>query len=324
MNSFYRIITFLLIISMAACAATTPDMSAANDEDKDIGLGGTGMLATTGSGLGGTGIVGEITGYGSIFVNGIEIEYDNKTPFTIDGKTVASQPLEIGDVVEVLTTDANQHTQARMINLRHEVIGKVEAVDPQTFSFTVHGQTVVQAINKWAPPEVGSTVAVSGFRIDAQTILSTRVRPADVKQRLLRTHTELPFKGKTTRWLMQTHVQNGKAVFQLDGAAQVLSLKQQAKENMKNALPIKILQLQKSALGQLQLEQVMEPVGLPRGRSLPVPVQRPGNNIIPGGSPGSVPGSIPGSSPGSMPGPMPGSVRGSTYIHNQAGRYSGG
>jgi len=135
MNNLYRIIIFLLAVSFAACASTPSNMAVANnDEDKDIGLGGTGMLAATdseaGSGLGGTGILGKITGFGSIFVNGIEIEYDNETAFTIDGKTAVSQQLEIGDVVEVLTTDANKYTQARVINLRHEVIGKVESVLP--------------------------------------------------------------------------------------------------------------------------------------------------------------------------------------------------
>lgn len=311
MSSVYRIFSFLLIISVAACASSQSNMDAANDEDRDIGLGGTGMLATTGSGagsgLGGTGIVGKITGYGSIFVNGIEIEYNNKTPFTIDGKTASHQQLEIGDVVEVLTTDANKHTQAQLINLRHEVIGRVEAADPQTFSFTVHGQTVVQAINKGAPPKVGATVAVSGFRIDEQTILSTRVTPADAKQSLLRTHTELPFKEKTTRWLVQTHVQNGKAIFQLDGRSRVLTLKEKARESLKDRLAIKVLHLQKSGPDQIQLEQVIEPVDMPRGRQTLMPVQRPGRNITPGSLPGSLPGSMPGSPPGSMPG-KPGSM----------------
>ncbi len=249
MNKLYRIIIFLLAVSVTACVSTQSNMTvAANDEDKDIGLGGTGMLASTdsgaGSGLGGTGIVGKITGFGSIFVNGIEIEYDNETAFTIDGKTAAPQQLEIGDIVEVLTTDANKHTQAQIINLRHEVIGKVESVEPQTFSFTVHGQSVVQAIDKVDLPEVGTTVAVSGFRIDEKTILSTRVTSAGVKQSLLRTHTDLPFKGKTTRWLVQTHVSNDQATFKLDGITHAIQLKQKTKKTLNDQLGIKILKLQ--------------------------------------------------------------------------------
>jgi len=312
MNKLYRIIIFLLMAGLAACvSAQSQVMVAANDEDNDIGLGGTGLLAATdseaGSGLGGTGIVGKITGFGSIFVNGIEIEYDNETAFTIDGKTAVNQQLEIGDIVEVLTTDDNKYTQAQIINLRHEVIGKVESVEPQTFSFTVNGQSVVQAIHEVALPEVGATVAVSGFRIDEQTILSTRVTPADAKQSLLRTHSDLPFKGKTARWLVQTHVQNDKATFELDGIAQTIKLKQKTNKTLNDRLGIKILKMKKPESGQLQLDRVIEPMALPRGRQTLMPGHQPGKNMMPGAMPGAVPGSM----PGSMPGTMPGSIQGS-------------
>ena len=313
MNKLYRIIIFLLAVSVTACVSTQSNMTvAANDEDKDIGLGGTGMLASTGSGagsgLGGTGIVGKITGFGSIFVNGIEIEYDNETAFTIDGKTAAPQQLEIGDIVEVLTTDANKHTQAQIINLRHEVIGKVESVEPQTFSFTVHGQSVVQAIDKVVLPEVGTTVAISGFRIDEKTILSTRVTSADEKQSLLRIHIDLPFKGKTTRWLVQTHVSNDQATFKLDGITHAIQLKQKTKKTLNDQLGIKILKLQEPASGQLKLDFVIESVALPRGRQTLNPVKQTGKNMMPGATPGIVPGSIPGTIPGSTQGSQPGSM----------------
>ena len=298
MNNLYRIITFLLIISIAACTSTRSNMSAANDEDKDIGLGGTGLLANTGngagSGLGGTGIVGAITGFGSIFVNGIEVEYNNKTAFTIDGKPATHQQLEIGDIVEVLTTDTNKHTQARLINLRHEVIGQVESVEPETFSFTVQGQSIIQAINKVVLPEIGVTVAVSGFRIDEKTILSTKVKPADAEQTLVRTFNELPFKGKTTRWLVQTYINNSKAIFQLDGIAYVLTVEEKTQESFKDRLGIKILQLQKPVSGKLELDRVIKTMDMPRGRRTSAPVQRPGNKMMqrPASGPMSGPGNV--------------------------------
>ena len=279
MSNIYRTLIILLVIGFTACTSNQPNMRAAGGEDEDIGLGGTGLLATgDDSGLGGTGILGEITGFGSIFVNGVEIEYDNETHFTVNGNTVAHQQLEIGDVVEVLTTDDNKHTQAQIINLRHEVIGKVESVDPQTFSFIVHGQTVIQPINKRQLPVVGTSVAVSGFRVNKKTIVSTRVIPADAKPALLRTHTELPFKEKTTHWLIQMHVQNDKAVFQLDGTAHTLSIKEETKESLSNRLGIRILQLQKPATGQLKLERVIDPTDMQRGQLAPIPMQRHDGN----------------------------------------------
>ena len=102
MKKIYQIITLLLIISISACVSNQSNLTAGNDEDKDTGLGGTGMLANTdtddGNGLGGTGILGKITGYGSIFVNGIEIEYDNETAFTINGKTAKPHGLTLLEV----------------------------------------------------------------------------------------------------------------------------------------------------------------------------------------------------------------------------------
>lgn len=305
MSNVYRTIIFLLVTGLAACTATHINTTALNgDEDKDIGLGGTGKLASTdsdaGSGLGGTGILGEITGFGSIFVNGIEVEYDSNTDFTIDGETAAQQQLEIGDVVEVLTADESKHTRARIINLRHEVIGKVESVDHRTFSFTVNGQDVVQAIHKVALPDVGSTVAVSGFRIDEKTILSTRTTLADTERRLLRGHTDLPFKDKTDRWLVQTHVQIDRVTFELEGNVHTIKLEHAKKNTISDRLGIKILQLKKAVSGQLELDHIIEPTGLIRGRQTPIIIKQPGS---------SIPNSMQRSAPVSPESPQSGSIK---------------
>lgn len=325
MNKIMRKITILLVLSLGACVTNQSNVVAANDEDKDIGLGGTGMLAgagsDTGSGLGGTGIIGEITGFGSIFVNGIEIEYDDKTAFTINGETSAHQQLEIGDVVEVLTVDDKQHTQAQIINLRHEVIGVVESVEPQTYSFTVNGQSIVQSIVKSTFPEVGTTVAVAGFRIDGQTIVSTRVTPAKTGQDLLRSDTRLPFIKDAQRWLVQTHTKNGMVIFQNDGVTRSFSLDNKTDKSVKDGLGIKILQLQKSATGKINLKQVVEPVNIPRGKRLLNPVQQQGSDIMLKTAPDSVltPGSGPAMPGSTMPGStMPGSAMPGSAIPGSA------
>lgn len=284
MKHILRTVSILLLIGLSACVTAQTNLAATDDEDKDIGLGGTGMLASkdsgSGSGLGGTGILGEITGFGSIFVNGIEIEYDNKTAFTINGKTSEPQPLEIGDIVEVLTVDAEQHTQAQMINLRHEVIGVVESVEPETYSFTVNGQSVVQSIAISTFPEVGTTVAVAGFRVDEQTIVSTRVTPAKTGQVLVRSDTSLPFIKEAQRWLVQTHTKSGKVIFQNDGIRRSFSLDNKTDKSAKEGLGVKIMQLQKSAPGKIELKQVVEPVTLPRGHRTLNPVQQQSNGTL--------------------------------------------
>lgn len=296
MNNIYRIITLLMILSLAACASNSLNMAAADDEDKDIGLGGTGMLANTGSGqtgsgLGGTGIIGEITGFGSIFVNGIEVEYDSSTPFTIDGETAEPQQLNIGDIVEILTMDARKHTEAQIINLRHEIIGAVESVEPHTYSFNINGQSIIQSIGKSKLPEVGTTVAVAGFRLDDKTILSTRISPAEKGQVLLRSRTDLPFDKEAKRWLIQTHIQDNQAIFMHDGETHVLMLDKNAGKSFKDQLGIEILQLQESVTEKLEIKQIIEQTEMQRGRRSLNPVQQQDGNMLQRMMPGSGSGS---------------------------------
>lgn len=306
MNNIYRIIILLLVIGSTACTQTPQKLADAYDEDKDIGLGGTGLSTAVGDedrdgGLGGTGILGEITGYGSIFVNGIEIEYDDDTPFTINGRASAPQQLEIGDVVEVFTMDSSNHTQAQVINLRHEVIGQVDSIGPDTFSFTVNGESIVQAIDV-SIPNLGDTVAVSGFRIDEQTIIATRVTPVGTKQTLVRTDTTLPFKDKTTRWLVQTYVYNNKAVVQMDGVMHAITVKEKIRESSNDSQGIRVLQLHKTTSGQLELERVIESKEMHRGQRASTPAQWRSGNILHKTVPRSMPESGFGAGQDSQPG----------------------
>ena len=297
MKSLSKFITFSFIfISLIACTSTHTTLTAANDEDDDSGIGGTGMLANRNksidsgiggsgmlpsrnedddNGLGGTGILGKITGFGSVFVNGIEVEYDDETKFTINGKPADKQQLQIGDVVEVLTQDNKAHTWARIINLRHEVIGKVESADPHTYSFKVNGQTIIQLINNSKLPEVGIRVAVSGFRVNEKTIISSRVTPVRVissgtEKDLLRTHTELPFRNNSTRWLVQMHVRD-KTIFHLDNSTHVISnpaiTSEEKNTEQKTLLNIRILKLQKTQSGELKLQEAINPVDIPLGKA---------------------------------------------------------
>jgi len=301
MNNILRLMILQLVLVIAGCASSWQTMTAAGDEDQDIGLGGTGMLAAADSGLGGTGIVGEITGYGSIFVNGIEIEYHQGTPFTVDGEIAKMQSLAIGDVVEVLTTDASKHTQAQRINLRHEVVGKVTVVDAKNARFTVLGQTVINSSADTSMPQVGDTVAVSGFRIDERVIQATRVTLTTGSRSLLQKAAELPFPQQAERWLIQAHARNEQVTLQMDGVKHVFSVKDKTGAVAADERDTVIMLLQKTASGEPAFERVLEPVNLQRGR------QMPGTVLQPGGI--KAPGSAPASSPGLMQRTMPGSMR---------------
>src|ERR1700744_2787708 len=82
-----RTLAFALAIAILAGCASTPTPNAqraALDPRDGDGLGGTGVtsasrVAATGDGIGGTGIIGTISGFGSIIVNGLELQFDHTT-----------------------------------------------------------------------------------------------------------------------------------------------------------------------------------------------------------------------------------------------------
>lgn len=168
----------------------------------DQGIGGSGMLAQE-NGIGGSGrqhseqtqhwltqlqsgekigVVGTINDFGSVWVNGLHIHFDSSTPVTVDGKPVDPTTITLGQrAVITATIDADGKLRAEKIELIHEVIGPVSAVDTDHQSFTVLGQTVrlsseLAAVHPM--PTTGDWVAVSGVRDQRQHITASQITPA--------------------------------------------------------------------------------------------------------------------------------------------------
>lgn len=108
---------------------------------KSPGIGGTGNVAGT-PGIGGTGIIGTVTSFGSIFVNGYEVDYAPDMPIRFKDATVRPTELRIGQVVEVEATGSGRRLQARSISVRHEVAGPIERIDHARRIAVVFGQRV--------------------------------------------------------------------------------------------------------------------------------------------------------------------------------------
>lgn len=182
MKTFTTLLLFFNLLFIAACANQQPSALATN-EDEDFGIGGTGIIASNSQG---SGIIGMITGYGSIFINGIEIETDNKAAISIDGIRVQDHDFEIGEVAEVLTVDSNAHSQAQHINMRHEIIGPVSSYDARRATAVILGQTV--NLSKLSPGEIstGDRLAIAGFTDHSGLIHATHIRRSTDRQILLR------------------------------------------------------------------------------------------------------------------------------------------
>ncbi|HYD98865.1 MAG TPA: DUF5666 domain-containing protein [Alphaproteobacteria bacterium] len=145
----------------------------------DRGLGGTGLSGEPGDdrGIGGTGIVGTITGFGSIWVNGLKVEYGPATPVAIDGRPAAPDALAIGQVVRIAARGTGRNPTAERIEIAHAVVGPVEAVDLRGPSLRVLGQAVRPPAGA-ALPAPGMRVAVSGLRMADGTIAASRIAAA--------------------------------------------------------------------------------------------------------------------------------------------------
>ncbi len=156
------------------------------------GIGGTGIGDTsTGAtsfttvsprtaGSGSTGIVGIITGFASVCVDGLEVHYDASAEVNDEGKIASVTALRAGQVVMIQAHDEAAGLQAEMIAIRREVAGRVDAVDDATGSWSVAGQSVQVPSDAWGAGRFrqGDWVAISGLRRADGTILATRVEAA--------------------------------------------------------------------------------------------------------------------------------------------------
>ncbi|WP_407277938.1 DUF5666 domain-containing protein [Aromatoleum evansii] len=143
------------------------------------GVGGTGAPAREG-GTGGTGIVGTITGFASICVNGVEVHYDDSVPVTENGIGGSVSRLAVGQVVAMETGSSTRGLEARTIAIVHAYEGPVTGTLSARAPLRVMGQPVrlVQGAKVDAGLHVGEMVRVSGFRNASGDVLATRVERA--------------------------------------------------------------------------------------------------------------------------------------------------
>lgn len=165
MNMKYlnAVVAALLVLTGAACVQT---------QVAEGGIGGTGMVAK-----------GRITGFGSVYVNGVKYETTDAS-FLVEGAAADQSSLAVGMVVTVEgTVNADGVTgTATTVRYADELEGIVQAVDPFGTSLTVMGHTVmvrsdtvlaeVAALSDIVP---GAVVEVSGYSNGTGTIYASRI-----------------------------------------------------------------------------------------------------------------------------------------------------
>ncbi len=145
--------------------------------------GGGGTTIAEG-GIGGTGIsMGPITGFGSVWVNGVRYQVD-QADFFRDGQRVSGQSeYRVGEVVTVQgTVNPNGNTGiASQVTFNRNLQGVVTAAVGTTLTVlnqTVHtnGLTVLHGFTLLADLSVGNVVEVSGQRNAAGELYATSIR----------------------------------------------------------------------------------------------------------------------------------------------------
>ncbi len=136
------------------------------------GIGGTGLRAE--GGLGGTGIVGTVTAFGSIVVQGRHVALPADVRVREEDRPADTGRLRVGQVVSVLAIErhAGHGPVARVVRIRYAVEGPVTTVRRagRTVALSVAGQAVRLAPGalieggKEAALRPGRWVRVSGLR----------------------------------------------------------------------------------------------------------------------------------------------------------------
>ncbi len=150
--------------------------------------------------------VGVITGFGSIFVNGVEFFTDNSR-ISIDDAEASESSLRVGMVVTVNGTINNDGTgTANTVVFKDEVEGPIGSTSLSldgTGSIVVLGQTVIidahttfdsdsATVNTMAALQAGHVVEVSGFSDGIGTIYATHLK---LKRESLGSGEEIELKG---------------------------------------------------------------------------------------------------------------------------------
>lgn len=153
------------------------------------GSGGGSASPPALGGIQGSGIAfGAVTGFGSIFVNGVEFSTSNAT-IRIDDNPGVESDLRVGQVVTVIgqVNSGGTTGTATEVRFNDDVEGPVAALNAAAGTFTVLGQSVRVTgstifDNRLSPASIaglanGLVVEVSGFRDANGVIAASRIEP---------------------------------------------------------------------------------------------------------------------------------------------------
>lgn len=226
LNSTLLIVSFLLLLGCQT--SPTHSNQAPPIAQNDSGMGGTGQKLTaqntdptggfggtghSSSGFGGTGVIGTITEFGSIWVNDIEIEYPTNVSISTPLGTPATQhSLKLGQQVILETEPTNQETVTTHIELYYPVAGQISQVTTNQIQVEKTWITLTDDTQYDDMPLVtGQYIAVNAFQTSNGEWIATRINENPNRVTLQLPKPKLIFSPQVKRFIVQTEL---KSVFQ--------------------------------------------------------------------------------------------------------------
>ena len=184
---FKHVLRLLSILTLVGCSAPTPQFASL-----ESGFGGTGLLPcpqtqayTPGDsgfggtghseqcGFGGTGVIGTITDFGSIWVNGLKIALAPNT--RIDSNLEQPVTLAIGH--QVITHTAPDALETDYVQVLYPIAGRIEQLSQQLIQVAgerIHRNAATQGLKQLQP---GDYVAINAWPRADGSWLATRIDP---------------------------------------------------------------------------------------------------------------------------------------------------
>ncbi len=125
-------------------------------------------------GIGGTGIVGTLTDFGSLMVNGLRVEMSDSTRVVTGLGPVSESALAPGQSLTIAATRTRDRLVARHVRIDWPLIGVLEASGNR---LSVNGVTVTPEPGATRTAGVGQRVAVSGLWT-TNGVIASRIDPA--------------------------------------------------------------------------------------------------------------------------------------------------
>ena len=135
-------------------------------------------------GIGGTGIVGTLTDFGSLIVNGLRVNVPVGLPVGTAFGPVAQDRLAVGQNLTIEAETITGGLIARRVDIVHPVIGMLEDVSASGREQRVAGIAVQVERGAFVQADPGQQVAVSGVW-NSDTIVASRVVAIEVAPRVI-------------------------------------------------------------------------------------------------------------------------------------------